>query len=64
MLKIYDRHLQANVGQCRNSDEEQSTLALQSSPSQKVWQEACSELLHKERNKQINPGEINELGEN
>ncbi len=36
--EIYDRHLQANVGQCRNGDDEYKGLTLQSlSPSHKVW---------------------------
>ncbi len=44
--KVFDRHLQANVGQCRNANDEHKVLALQSSsPSHKKERK-------KERNKQ------------
>ena len=44
--KIYDRHLQANVGQCRNGDEYKG-LTLQSlSPSHKVWHERYTQPVH------------------
>ncbi len=43
-MKTYDRHLQANVGQCRNGDDEYKGLILQSlSQSHKVWQGECTQ---------------------
>ncbi len=40
---VYDRHLQENVGQCGDGEDEPKGLALQSSsPSQKVWQGGCT----------------------
>ncbi len=44
--KIYDRHLHANVGQCRNDDEHKG-LPLQSSSSHTFWQGGCTEPLLK-----------------
>ncbi len=47
-FKIYDRHLQANVGQCKNGDDEHKGLAFESlSPSHGVWQGGCNEPLLK-----------------
>ncbi len=46
LTEMYNRHLQANMGQCRNGDDEHKGLALQSSsPSCKVWQRGRTELL-------------------